>query len=98
MYVMNTLSYRHYEESLEIWFPAYQIFRQHLKSLFINPPQLSSRNANGETPFMTSIVSQNYAAALRILDYLEEWSTGQSKKLGQQLQGQWNIVFNYNIA
>ena len=50
--------------------------------------QLSSRNADGETPFMTSICSQNYAAALRILDYLEEWSVSQRNHHGQQQQGQ----------
>ena len=47
--------------------------------------QLSSRNADGKTPFMTSICSQNYAAALKILDYLEEWSINQQK---QQLKGE----------
>ena len=45
--------------------------------------QLCSRNANGETPFMTSICSQNYAAALRILDYLEEWSMSQGNNHNQ---------------
>ncbi len=42
---------------------------------------------------MTSIRSQNYAAALRILDYLEEWSASQANNHSQQphVQGQWKM-------
>ena len=57
--------------------------------------QLCSRNADGETPFMTSICSQNYAAALRILDYLEEWSA--SHNHNQQLQSQWRLMVKFSI-
>ena len=45
-----------------------------LTKIYFIPVQLSSRNAEGDTPFMTSINSQNYAAALKIMEHLEEWS------------------------
>ena len=35
-------------------------------------PQLCSKNALGATPFMTAVSHRNYAAALRILDYVQQ--------------------------